>query len=109
MLNFSYETGAALPQTQSVQVTGTAGAAFTATASGVNGTPNFLTMAPSAASAPATLTVGLNAATVATLPTGQYSGTVTISSPTIPGGSSMRRRTELAVGAFAGRRPVISS
>lgn len=88
VLNFHYQAGAVSPSAaQSVQLTGTGAAPFTATTSGFNGRPNLLTITPSTGSAPATLTMGLNAALLATLPVGQYTGTVTISSPAIPGGS----------------------
>jgi uncharacterized protein (TIGR03437 family) len=80
--------GATTEQTQTVQLTGTGGTAtFQASAAGVSGASNFLTVSASTGSTPATLTVGLNSAVVAGLAAGNYSGAVTISSPDIPGGS----------------------
>ena len=86
-LTFTYQAGttAALPP-QSVQVTSGGGVTpFNATSAGLNGAPDFLTVTPSSGSTAATVMVGLNAAVLATLPAGQYSGVVTLSSPGLPG------------------------
>ncbi|MGI8746196.1 MAG: BACON domain-containing protein [Bryobacteraceae bacterium] len=90
-LTFNYQAGAPpMPQAQSVQLASTGGSAtFVATASGLNGAPNFLTLNTSSSSTPATLTVGLNASILATLPAGQYSAAVTVSSPGLPAGNQM--------------------
>ncbi len=89
-LAFTYQAGSGAPLPQAVQVTGGVGVApFTAATAGLNGAPNFLTVTPSAGSTASTLMVGLNAAVVATLPAGQYSGAVTISYAGVPGGSQI--------------------
>ena len=94
-LTFNYETGSpTTPQPQSVQVSSTGGSAqFTAAASGLNGAPDFLTVDSISGNTPATLSVRLNAASLATLATGEYQGAVTIFSPGFSGGSQMVKVT----------------
>ena len=66
--------GTAIP-TQTVQLTASGGAAiFTASATGLNGAPNFLTVSASGSSTPSTLVVGLNTAVVSGLGAGTYNG-----------------------------------
>jgi hypothetical protein len=84
MLAFHAALGAnsASAEAQTVQLTSTSGtASFTTSAT------NFLTVSSSGDTTPATLSIGLNSAVVSTLAAGSYLGAVTISSPSIVGGS----------------------
>ena len=94
-LTFNYEAGSPItPQAQSVQVASTGGSSqFTAAASGLNGAPDFLSLDSLGGNTPATLSVRLNAASLATLGIGEYQGAVTIFSPGFSGGSQMVKVT----------------
>jgi uncharacterized protein (TIGR03437 family) len=75
ILSFQYVIGGAVPAAQTIAVTSaTQGQAFTPTT-----TANWLTISSSATTAPATITVAVN---LASLTAGQYSGTVQINALT---------------------------
>ena len=73
-LSFAYTIGAATPATQTLSVTATGTAAFTASASTTSGGP-WLSVSPSTGTAPATLTVSVNPTGLAG---GAYQGAITI-------------------------------
>lgn len=81
-LSFIYDAGTAVPSPQSVTVGGASGQTFTATASS---TGNWLSVAPSSGTTPATLMVAVN-------PTGlaanTYTGTITVTGTGSASGSS---------------------
>lgn len=76
-LAFSYQEGGTVPGGQSVSITGTAGLGFTAAASTTGG-GNWLQVAPVEGATPATLSVTLAEAVLATLTAGTYQGAVTV-------------------------------
>jgi uncharacterized protein (TIGR03437 family) len=84
-VSFNVSAGStSIPGTQSIQVTSIAAGTnvpFTATFVPSTG-GNFLTVAPSSGSTPATLTLSLDAAVSSTLSAGTYSGDVQVSSGT---------------------------
>ena len=88
-LTFNYEAGSLRPpQAQSVQVSSTGGSAqFTTASTGLNGAPDFLTVDTASGITPGSVSVRLNAATLATLASGEYQGACTIFSPGFSGGS----------------------
>jgi uncharacterized protein (TIGR03437 family) len=86
-LAFDYQAGSdTVPPPQTLQITGGA-ATFTVSAVVANGAPDFLSITPTSAAAPANVQVRLNAAAVKALPAGQY--TETISLATSGGGQTV--------------------
>ncbi len=89
-LSFTYQSGAAVPAPVSVQVAASNGAAvaFNAVATAPPGTAGgilFLSVNPASGTTPGNLTVTLNPTVIATLATGIYTNTVTLTSPSAPG------------------------
>ncbi len=76
-LTFNFATGATVPQSQSLSLTGTSAEAFTATPS-TNNAGNWLTVNPSSGTTPQTLTVSVNPSG---LTGGSYVGSIAINSP----------------------------
>ncbi|MDQ6760012.1 MAG: hypothetical protein M3Z32_09135, partial [Acidobacteriota bacterium] len=71
-----------IPAGQTVQLTSSGGnLPFTATAASPG---NFLSVTPATGTTPGPLSIGLNQAAVNTLTPGNYTGTVTLSSPNLP-------------------------
>jgi len=78
---FNYQLGGTIPAAQNVQVTSSSTAlSFTATPAPPSGAPDFLVLTPPSGSTPQALSLGLNAAVLATLAPGTYTETVTVSS-----------------------------
>lgn len=94
-VSFSFVTGSAAPQSQTVQVTGTGGASvpFTVRMTG----SNFLTVSSSSATTPATLTLGVNSQVLTGLGTGTHNASVLLT-PT-NGGPSQTINVTLSVTA----------
>ena len=88
--NFAFQQGTSTtPPSVSIQATSTGGSVpFTATFASNKGGA-FATVTPASGSTPANLTIAFNAAVVAGLAAGSYTGTVTVSSPTIAGGNQI--------------------
>jgi uncharacterized protein (TIGR03437 family) len=79
-----------LPAAQTIQVTSTGGnVPFTASFAPAAGGANFLVVTPTSGTTPASLSLTLNAAVVSTLAVGSYTGTITVASVSIPGGSQL--------------------
>ena len=76
-LNFSYTIGLPAPAAQTVQLSASGVAQFTAAASTKDG-GKWLTVTPASGSTPATLTVGIN---TSGLTAGNYTGTIAVNSP----------------------------
>jgi uncharacterized protein (TIGR03437 family) len=87
-LTFSYSLNSTLPANQTIQVAG--GQSFTVTSS-VAGSGTWLSVTPTTGTAPSTLTVSVNPATLAA---GTYTGTITVT-PT--GGTAQTVSVTLAV------------
>jgi len=103
---FSYQLGGSLPASQAVQVTSVVpgvpiAATFTPTTGG-----NFLTVTPASGTTPGTLTLALVQSVVQSLAPGSYSGTVAVSSTSVPG-QTLNITVNLTVTAAAG--PVITA
>jgi uncharacterized protein (TIGR03437 family) len=77
-LTFNATVGGSTPAAQSVSVTGTSGISFTTSVTSSGGA-NWLAATPSG-SVPSSISVSINAAALAGLAAGQYSGTVTVTS-----------------------------
>ena len=75
--SFDYKPGDPVPAARQVQVVGPAGVAFTASALATGGTGAWLTVSPLSGTAPATLAIGVNPAS---LVPGTYSGSITVAS-----------------------------
>lgn len=75
-INFAYQTGGTTPNSQSVNVGGTAGQTFTATAATMTG--GSWLGASASGTTPGSVTISLNSATLAGLAANTYSGTVTV-------------------------------
>jgi uncharacterized protein (TIGR03437 family) len=107
-VNFSYQIGAAVPAAQTVQLSSTGAAVpFTATfVAGTNTPANLVTITPASGMTPSPLALSLNAAVLATLPVGTYSGNVVVSSTAIPGGDQTIKVNLTVVAAAA---PLIAS
>src|SRR6185437_4429558 len=88
--SFTYQAGSStLPAAQALQVTSTAGTVpFTATFTpgATSGGGNFITVTPASGNTPGSLSLALNASVVGGLAGGTYTGTVTVSSSSVPGG-----------------------
>lgn len=86
-LSFSYQAGGLMPQPQTVLVSGLAGApvGFLASVS-VSSGGNWLEVAPTSATTPATVTAGLNPAVITSLPAGTYNGAIVLA---VAGGSTV--------------------
>ncbi len=99
-VTFTYASGSTtLPSPQVIQISSTGSATFTATfapSASIANRGNFITVTPASGTAPATITLGVNSAILATLPQGVYTGTVTVSSPGI---ASQTISVSLTVGA----------
>jgi len=82
---FNLQSGSpTTPAAQNIQIASTGGnVPFTATAATNNGL-NIFTVTPASGTTPLPVSVGLNAASVANLAAGTYTGTVTIASPGLP-------------------------
>lgn len=78
-LSFSYQAGGLMPQPQTVLVSGLAGVpvGFLASVS-VSSGGNWLEVAPTSATTPATVTAGLNPAVITSLPAGTYNGAMVL-------------------------------
>jgi uncharacterized protein (TIGR03437 family) len=87
-VNFNAQIGAGTPAPQTVQLSSSGSAVpFTATfIAGTNTPSTLVTIAPPSGTTPSPLALSLNAAVLATLPAGTYSGNVVVSSTAIPGG-----------------------
>jgi uncharacterized protein (TIGR03437 family) len=77
-LTFDATVGGSTPAAQSVSITGTSGISFTTSVTSSGGA-NWLAATPSG-SVPSSISVSINAAALAGLAAGQYSGTVTVTS-----------------------------
>lgn len=106
-INFSYQIGSTVSTTaQSVQVSSTgANVPFTATFTPTTGGA-FVTVTPTSGTTPATVSLVLNAADVATLSAGSYSGTLTISSSAVQGGN---QTVTVNLTVTAGPTPVVTA
>jgi uncharacterized protein (TIGR03437 family) len=93
LLNFAYQSGGNLPQVQSVTVSASSAAAFTAATSG----GGWLTVSPTTASAPASLSVSVNPTG---LDPGTYYGTITVT-PSAANNSPQTVSVTLTVSAAA--------
>ena len=78
-LSFSQASGGAAPASQTINVGSSGGPISFSAFSAVNVGTNWLTVTPTSATTPATLTMSVNGGG---LPPGNYSGTITIASPT---------------------------
>jgi len=107
-VNFSYQVGGATPAAQAVQLSSSGPSVpFTATFNGGGTSPaGLVTVTPTSGTTPSALTLTLNAAVLATLGAGTYSGNVVVSSTAIPGGD-VTIKVNLTVAAAA--PPVIVS
>lgn len=81
-------TTAPASQTVTVATSNNSAVPFT-TALTTSGAVNFLTVTPTSGTTPATLTLAISPTVLATLNPGTYSGAVTISSPNVPGTSTI--------------------
>jgi uncharacterized protein (TIGR03437 family) len=84
-LTYTYQVGATTtPAAQTVQVTSTGGnVAFTAA---VSSSPSGLfTLTPTSGNTPASLSIGVAPSVLSTLSAGSYTGSVTVSSPSVTG------------------------
>lgn len=78
-LSFSYQIGGSIPQSQTTSVS-TLGSPISFTASpSVSSGANWLELAPTTATTPATVIVSLNPAVIGSLAAGTYTGTVSLS------------------------------
>jgi uncharacterized protein (TIGR03437 family) len=101
-VTFSYQAGSTtFPAAQSVQVNSTGGSVpFTAAFAPINlNVPNLITVTPSTGTTPATISLALNQAALSGLVPGTYTGTVTVSSASIPTGSQTINVTVSVTGA----------
>jgi uncharacterized protein (TIGR03437 family) len=103
-LNFSYIIGTTAPQTQTVALTTGAGVPFTAAAT-TSGGGNWLTVAPTSGTGSATLTIGIN--TQAITGAGDFTGTVTVTSPNAATNPAATITVKLSVTAIP--KPVITA
>ena len=94
-VSFSYLMGGQLPATQIVQVSTQSGVAFNSSVSTTTGA-NWLIVAPSAGTAPTSVSISLNPNVVPTLAQGNYSGTVTLT-PTTGNNTPLNIPVTLAV------------
>ena len=78
-LSFSQASGGPAPAAQTVNVGSSGGPISFSAIGAVNVGTSWLTVSPNTATTPATLSVSVNAAS---LPPGNYSGTITVASPT---------------------------
>ncbi len=79
LLNFGFQTGAAPPPTQTVQITSTGGAlTFNTSIQTTNCGTGWITVTPTSGTTPTALTIGIVSAGLAT---GSCLGTVTVTSP----------------------------
>jgi uncharacterized protein (TIGR03437 family) len=92
-LNFNVTAGSTtLPGPQTVQLSGSGGVQFNAVAVAPPGSAGgvvFVTVTPASGTAPAPLSIGLNAAAVSALAPGNYANTVNITSPGMDGAQSI--------------------
>ena len=80
-VSFSYLMGGQIPATQVVQVSSQSQVAFSSSVSTTTGA-NWLLVAPSAGTAPGSVSISLNSNVIPTLAQGNYSGTVTLTPTT---------------------------
>jgi uncharacterized protein (TIGR03437 family) len=89
-VSFTYQAGSStLPAAQTVQLTSTAGTVpFTAAfkLDATSGGGQFLTVTQGSANTPSSISLAPSSSVVGTLAAGTYTGTVTVSSSSIPGG-----------------------
>ena len=86
-VSLSAQLGTTISGSQTVKVTST-GSNVPITAAFTPGTGGaFATVTPASGTTPATLTIALNSAVISSLAAGNYTGTVTVSSPNIADGS----------------------
>jgi uncharacterized protein (TIGR03437 family) len=108
-VNFAYQAGATVfPQAQGVQVTSSPGSVpFTATFNAASGTAaNLISVTPNSGNTPATISLAVNQSVLATLGPGTYSGTVVVSSTSVPGGN---QTINVTVAVAAAAQPVVAS
>ena len=104
-VSFTYQVGGTAPAPQAVQVTSTSGSLpFAAAAAS---TPaGLLTFTPTSGTTSGTLSIGLNPTVLATLSAGTYSGTVTLTSSSLPGTSVI---VNVALTVQPAQTPVITT
>jgi len=96
------------PASQNIQLASTGGnVPYTATFAATSG-GNFLTVTPASGNTPQQLTITPNQTVIRNLAPGTYTGTITVGSTSIPGGSQAIPVT-LIVGTQTGTGPTVSS
>jgi uncharacterized protein (TIGR03437 family) len=99
---FNFQAGSqTFPAAQNVQVTSTGGnVAFNASfAAGTNTPGNLITVTPASGNTPSAISLAVNQTVLAGLVPGTYTGTVTVSSASVPGGSQTINVTVSVTGA----------
>jgi len=108
-LNFGYQAGSSnLPVAQNIQVSSNGGvisfnAAYNPGSSAAN---SLFTISPTSGTTPGTVNVAVNTTVLTTLPVGTYTGTVVISSASVPNGS---QTVNLSLTVSGGSPPLITS